>query len=52
MAGLTYTHLTHNVLPLPTVDVPDVLFSRNLIPILDKVSHILKFGSHIKEDKL
>jgi hypothetical protein len=29
-------HLTHKVLTLPTVDVPDVLFSRNLIPILDK----------------
>lgn len=36
MAGLTYTNLTHKVLTLPTVDVPDVLFSRNLIPILDK----------------
>jgi hypothetical protein len=30
------THLTHKVLALPTVDVPDLLFSRNLIPILDK----------------
>jgi len=37
VAGLTYyTHLTHKLLTLPTVDVSDVLFSRNLIPILDK----------------
>jgi len=28
--------VTNKVLTLPTVDVPDVLFSRNLIPILDK----------------
>jgi hypothetical protein len=36
VAGLTYTHLTHKVLTLLTVDVPDVLLSRNLIPMLDK----------------
>jgi hypothetical protein len=36
VAGLMYTHLTHKVFTLPTVDVPDVLFSKNLITTLDK----------------
>jgi len=36
VAGLTYTHLTPKVLTLHTVDMPDVLFPRNVNPILDK----------------
>jgi hypothetical protein len=30
-----YTHLTHKILSLFTVDLPNMLFSRNLNPTLD-----------------
>jgi hypothetical protein len=33
-ATFTYPHLTHKVLSLSSADLPDVPFSRNLIPML------------------